>query len=416
MAQNDATPGDLGGSTPLDEPLEDFLDDKAKTISMDGEEKQRSGTYARELERLLPEWVAWMNDQGYHSFEQLDGRAIATYAREELAHRVKRDELSTRTAWKYLDYISAYLNYCQEWEYTPDNPVRTGVVKDSMPEKPSPDSSDQQFWSVEQLQTLMAHVDERAYEAIEEHGNGRDAFVPVRDRAFCALIGYSGVRGAEVLSQPHDDRADRSGATWEDIEFEQRRLRVLGKSQDYEDVPTTSYPIEPFKRWHSLLDPPQDDWPLFPSLHTPTLWREARSQLVARNHDEETIDSLLDPITEPLDAYYKHNLRPPGMSTTGGRHLLKRLTDAAGVDTSSDSKDYLTLHGGRRGVGEQYRRQEGLSSAQKALRHSDPSTTENMYSHIEATEISKIGDGVFDEQSQGVNAETHDQEDTDASQ
>ncbi len=397
MTHNDASPGEHAGKTPLDGPLDEFLDDKAKTIATEDGEKHRSGTYVRELERVIPLWIDWMHEhRNVTTLDDLDGREIAKYATQELANDVKRGELSARTAWKYLDYVAAYLNYCKEWEYIPDNPARTGVVKNSMPEKPSPDSSDQQFWSPEQLRTLMQYVDERAYEAIDEHGTDREAFVPVRNRAFCALIGYSGVRGSEVLSQPNDDRDARSGVTWEDIDFEQRRLRVLGKSQNNEDVPTTSYPVEPLKRWYSLLDPAYDDWPLFPSFHAPTLWRESRSQLVERGHDEATIDQLLDPYSDPLDAYYKHNLRPPSMSTTGGRNLLQRLTEAAEVDVSTDSKDYLTLHGGRRGVGEQYRREDGLSSAQKALRHSDPSTTENMYSHIEASEISEIGDDVFD--------------------
>jgi integrase len=398
MAQNDANPRENREETPLDEPLDEFLDAKAKTISTEDGEKHRSGTYARELERYLPEWIAWMEAHGHETFDDLDGRAIASYTRAQLANDVKRGELSARTAWKYLDYISAYLNYCKEWEYTPDNPARTGVVKDSMPEKPSPDSSDQQFWSPDQLRTLMEHVDQEAFEALDEHGKDREAFVPVRNRAFCALLGYSGVRGSEILSQPHDDRPGRSGITWEAIDFEERRLRVLGKSQDDEDVATTSLPIEPLKRWKQLLDPPHDDWPIFPSFHTPTLWREARSQLVARGHDEDSIDDLLEPHSSPLEAFYEYELSPPGMSTTGGRNLLKRLTDSADVDVSDDSKDYLTLHGGRRGVGEQYRREKGISSAQKALRHSDPSTTENMYSHIEASELSDVGDEVFSEE------------------
>lgn len=397
MAKHDAHPGETSAKTPLDEPLEEFLDDKAKTISVsEAGEKERSGTYARELERIIPKWIAWMNEQGYTTLDEIDGRAIAGYARQELAHRVKRGDLSARTAWKYYDYVAAYLSYCSEWEYIPSNPARTGVATDPMPAKPSPDSSDQQFWSPEQLRTLMSYVDEQAYEAIDEHGSDREAYTPVRDRAFCALIGYSGVRGSEVLSQPHDDRPGRSGATWEDIEFDERRMRVLGKSQDDEDVATTSLPIEPLKRWYTVLDPAFDDWPLFPSFHTPTLWREARAQLVDRGHDAESVDTRLEPIDDPLQAFYEYDIRPPGMSTSGGRNVLKRLTKEAGVDVSGDGKDYLTLHGGRRGVGEQYRREKGLSSAQKALRHSDPSTTENMYSHIEASELSEVGDEVFE--------------------
>jgi len=65
----------------------------------------------------------------------------------------------------------------------------------------------------------MQYVDRGAYEAIDEHGSDYEAFEAVRDRALCALIGYSGVRGSELLNQPHDDRDGRSGATWEAVDF-----------------------------------------------------------------------------------------------------------------------------------------------------------------------------------------------------
>ena len=67
--------------------------------------------------------------------------------------------------------------------------------------------------------------------------------------------------------------------------------------------------------------------------------------------------------------------RPPAPATSGGRRLFKRRSEEAGVDTTDDLRDYLTLHGGRRGAGEMYYREAGHSAAQRALRHADPSTT-----------------------------------------
>jgi len=42
-----------------------------------------------------------------------------------------------------------------------------------------------------------------------------------------------------------------------------------------------------------------------------------------------------------------------------------------------------------------YYREEGAAAAQRALRHADPSTTSEMYSHIEASELSEVGSDVF---------------------
>jgi integrase len=96
-----------------------------------------------------------------------------------------------------------------------------------------------------------------------------------------------------------------------------------------------------------------------------------------------------------MDAYRQYNCVPPALTTAGGRSILKRLTDAADVDVSDSPKDYLTLHGARRGVSEMYYREEGATAAQRALRHADPSTTSEMHSHIEASELSEVGSDVF---------------------
>jgi len=391
----------------LDAPLSDFLDDKAKTIDVDDEGNvTRSGTYVRGLERVVPKWISWMEDTGYETFDDLDGQAIGEWSRSELAQRVKQGEISNRTAWKYYRQVRAYLSYCSEWEYISGNPADTAVGKGPLPKKKSSDSSDQQFWSPEQRKTLMPYVAEQAYEAIDEYGSDYRAFKPVRNRALCALIGYSGVRGSELLDQPRDDRPGRSGATWEAVDVKNQSLRVLGKSQNRENVPTTDIPVEPLERWKHLLDPPSDQWPIFPSFHIPTLWRVAREQLSTAGYEDDEIDELFKPFNRPLDLFYELpeeidqdvSLCPPAMTTNGGRSVMKRLTKAASIDVEDDPKDYLTLHGGRRGAGEKYRREENLSEAQKALRHSDPAITENMYSHVTASEVSETGNSVFEDE------------------
>lgn len=388
-------PGSHGGETPLDEPLEEFLDDKATAINEDG---TRSGSYARQLKRTVPKWIDWMQDRGVETLEALTGRNVANYAqylnRRVQAHEADSDQgISRSTAWTYYNHVSAYLTYCREWEYIADNPAKAAVVRKAMPDRPSGSSNDQQFWSAEQRQELLLYVDKRAHEAIDEHG--MDALPEVRDRALCYLIGYSGVRGAEVLSLSGDDRDGRNGATWGDVDLEARTISVFGKSQDQEEAPLTDKPVPALQRWHDILQP-DDDWPLFPTFHAPSLWSAMQDQLDDRGHDD--VDALLEPYDDPMDAIREYHCVPPALTTAGGRRLLKRLSTEAGVDTGDDPKDYLTLHGARRGAGEMYYREESASAAQRALRHADPSTTSEMYSHIEASELSEIGSRVFEDE------------------
>lgn len=402
-----ANPGDGADATPIDAYLDEFYDDKAKGIGFDEaedgtREKVRSGTYVQDLQSVLPKWVDWMRGHGYTTLADLDGRAIGEWAQALSTEAKKEDEeerdFGPATAWKRFRYVSAYLKYLQEWEYIDTNPARTGPAKQRMPDKPSSSSADQQFWSQEQRDRLMLHVEERAHDTIDEHGTDRAAYNAVRDRAFCSVIAYSAARGSELLNQPDDDRDGRNGATWGDLNLEKKRLDVLGKSQDSEEVPLTSNPIEPLKRWRALLDPPSEDWPLFPTLHRPTLWGTLRDALETRGLDD--VDGALDDYDRPLVACEALEVRPPALTVDGGRKLMRRLTKASEVDVEDDPKDYLTLHGGRRGAGEVYHRHASLDDAQLALRHDDSRVTKEMYSHISTEDVSEVGDEAFEKASE----------------
>jgi len=393
----DPNPGADAEKTPLDAPLDEFLDAKAKTV--DPETGARSGAYATQLERTLRKWIDTMGDRGVETLDDLDSRTVGRWAqyldRRVQAHEADSDSGLTRaSAWTYYNHVSAYLTYCREWEYIAENPAQAAVVEKAMPDRPSGSSKDQQFWSPTQRQALLQYVDERAHDAID--AKGHDAVAEVRDRALCYLLGYAGVRGAEVLSHADDDREGRNGATWGDLDAENATLTIYGKSQDWEQAPLTDKPLPALDRWRDVLDPATDAWPLFPTAHTPTLWNAVRDELESRDHDD--VDDRLDPYNDPMTALRAYDCVPPALTTAGGRRLLKRLSDAAGVDTSDDAKDYLTLHGARRGAGEMYYREAGASAAQRALRHADPSTTSEMYAHIEASELSEVGNQVFDDE------------------
>ncbi|SNZ17100.1 Site-specific recombinase XerD [Natronoarchaeum philippinense] len=395
------TDGDTAGAhdekTPLDAPLDEFLDAKAKTY--DPKTGARSGAYATQLNRTLQKWIDWLDDRGVEYLEDLDSQTVGRWAqylsRRVASHNADADSgLSRASAWTYYNHVSAYLTYCREWEFIAENPAQAAVVENAMPDRPSGGSKNQQFWSPTQRQTLLQYVDERAHNAIDERGS--DAVTEVRDRALCYLLGYSGVRGAEVLSHPDTDWDGRNGAPWDALDLESATISIYGKSQEWEQAPLTDKPRPALERWHDILDPSTGEWPLFPTSHRPSLWSSLREQLEERGHNNT--DELLDPYDDVMDAYRAYDCVPPALTTAGGRQLLKRLSESAGVDTSDDSKNYLTLHGARRGAGEMYYRKEGASAAQRALRHADPSTTSEMYSHIEASELSEIGSRVFDDE------------------
>jgi integrase len=152
---------------------------------------------------------------------------------------------------------------------------------------------------------------------------------------------------------------------------------------------------------YDVLDPASEDWPLFPTFHAPTLWKTGREQL--DNEVKRPVDEIIESVENPLELYREYDLCPPAMTTEGARHLLKRLTAKADIQLDGE-KSYLTLHGARRGVGEQYYREASPATAQRALRHANPRTTSEMYSHIEASELSAVGSSVFENE--------HEQRDT----
>ena len=401
---NSPQPGGNATNTPLDEPLSDFFDAKAKTIeeveTTIGSDTRRSGNYVQALERVIPEWIDWMERRGTSALEDVDSRHLARYAghltRRVNARRANGDTegITAATAWNYYSLVSAYLHYCQQWEYISENPADTDRAKDEMPDRPSTDSGKQQFWSPEQRETIVSHVEERTHDAVDADPQSRDVLTTARDRALVYVIGFSGVRGAEVLAASRDDR--RTGLMWDAVDTDREVLTVLGKSQKIEKAPLTNRPVTALNSWKALLDPPVDDWPVFPSFHLASLREAARAQLKDRDANADTIDTITSlGITNLIDTFRECELIPPALTTEGGRYALRKLSDEADVDCSDDSKDYLTLHGARRGVGEAYYDNAGFGDAQRVLRHEDPSTTSKMYAHKEASELSDVGSDVF---------------------
>ncbi|ADD07542.1 XerC/D-like integrase (plasmid) [Natrialba magadii ATCC 43099] len=367
------------GASPQGKPLEDALAEFLES---------KSGNYAANLERVVGQWISYCADRDVRTLESVTKRTMGHYA-SHLGRRVDAGQsdavdggIAASTAHTYYNLVSAFLSWAVKWDYLAENPAEKAAAKDELPSKNSSNSGDQQFWSPEQRRTIMGYVDERARTAIDERGT--DALEEVRDRALVALLAYAGVRGAEVLADSRDER--RNGLRWQSVDLENGVITVLGKSQDKEETALPDQAVTPLRRLETILDPPAADWPVFPSRHPPSLYKA----IDAAGHEK--------PDGDPWGYVLETGIEPPSMSTSGARTLLKRLSDEADVPLDDSPKDYLTLHGARRGVGEKLYRERGAAAAQRTLRHADPQTTSEMYSHIEASELAEDNTAVFDDE------------------
>ncbi|WP_255171051.1 tyrosine-type recombinase/integrase [Natrononativus amylolyticus] len=341
----------------------------------------KSGNYRDALERVLTDWRHHLTDRGIDTVEDVDKRAIARYA-QSLSGRVESDPrddgISAATARTYYDYVSAFLAYCVRWDYLEENPAQKGIALAELPPRPKRQSGDQQFWTAADRKTLLRYADERAHAAVDE--GRRNALEALRDRALVYVLAYSGVRGAEILSDPRDERRD--GLRWRDVDLENNQLIVLGKNQQREEAQLPPQAHGPLERLERALRPPSEEWPVFVTSHAPSLYRAVPDGIDADGADV-------------LELLRKRGVSPPSLSTNGGRSVLKRLCESAEIDVDGG---YLKPHGARRGVGEAIYRERGAAAAQRVLRHADPRTTSRMYAHIEASELAEDAGDVFEKE------------------
>ena len=352
QTQTDATPA----AKPLTDAIDEFVESR---------ERAGGGRYAQEAERVLEQWrdqlpyVQTVDDVSERSMKR-----YCNYLSDRVEARVANSEtgVSGRTAHKYYSYVRAFLSYCVEWEYVTENPAKKAHVTDELPDKTlGQRDGETQTWSEHERRQLIDYVDERAREAIES--DGLDAGGPARDRALVYLLAFTAARGAELVAESSDDR--RTGITWADIDYGQRNIEVLGKSQEREALQLPEVTHSTLRQHYRIQSPASDDWPVFPTRHRPTL---------AQLADDET---------------------PPSITTESVRRILKRLCEDGHIDVEGDH-EYLKPHGARRGLGKLLYKQAGHEAAQKALRHEDPETTSKMYADIGAGEVAEIVDDVVD--------------------
>ncbi|SDF54250.1 hypothetical protein SAMN05216218_10763 [Halorientalis regularis] len=381
-------------ATPIVDVVEDYLTDQGK-----GPEG-KSGTYRRDASRELDRFIDFIEDDDLSSdvtFAELDVRDLREYARY-----LGKQGWADSTVRNYYSHISAFCGWATREGYLAGNIAQRTRTKELLPEDTGRKSGEQQAWSSEQRQQLLAFVDEQAHDAIDTVREDRHGAIKAcRDRALVYLLCFSGVRGAEVLAQSSDDRRGRDGLRWADVSLDDNSIQVFAKKQKWDDRALPDLAKSAFTQLRKPLDPPSEEWPVFPTLSHATLAKTFSQQLTDRGYDTAEADAIrtenvTDGELSMIELCTEHDVQPPALTTHGGREILKRLTADAGVDLNDDRHGYLAPHGARRGVGEVLVRKYGHAEAARVLDNSEQIVREH-YSHIEAAELADRVTTAFEE-------------------
>ncbi|XVH33765.1 tyrosine-type recombinase/integrase (plasmid) [Haloferacaceae archaeon DSL9] len=370
--EGDATPG----GTPVETAIQQYLD------------SVEAGNSRKNFASTLATWRAWLREErGVTDLEDLDVLDCRRYARH-LKKQARDGDLKASTATTYYAYVRAFLTFCVADELLDTNPAKAKRATDELPEDLG--DADRQFWRQKERRAITRYVDERVDHALDEEADvSRErAF---RDRAIVYLLGLSGVRGAEVFAESSDDKRD--GITWGDVQLDSGAVRVLGKSREYEYAQLPERAATALERYRTVLDPPTDEWPVFPSGHAPSKYRAVREQLTREGVSDDEIETILER-SDIETVLREHEVIPPALSTNGARNLMKRLCDDADLDVDGD---YLKPHGARRGLGHELYASGHAELAQSALRHASIETTHESYSDIQAAETAKQVDDLLRE-------------------
>jgi len=326
---------------------------------------------------------------GVERVGELTDQDIRDYS-EWLYDEVKIDEdLAASTANAYFAYVRAFLSWCVREQHLEQNPANTNTAMDPLPEDDGKRKT--QYWSENDRKQLEAYATKRVDMALE--GTIRtDPKAALRDRAIVVMLGGTGARGAELFADPKDNK--RPGLRWSDVDFEKRLIEVYGKSREYEEAPFPDSVHSVLERWYDYLEPPTDEWPVFPTGHygskEDVLNDELGQEMVAsalEGRGDEGKTAVLDRL------HREHEVPPPSISKEGVRRLLKRLTKEANIDPDGDY-DYLTLHGARRALGRDLYANGMSEKAQEALRHKSIETTHEAYTDLQMKDVSDSIDEV----------------------
>jgi integrase len=414
--ENDASPGTDAGDTtstastdnsrrsrqhrtPIADLVDPFLRDKGKGDA--GE----SGNYRSDAARELDRFVSWLREEDLGrdpTFTDLDERTFRRYARFLVGRGTAKG--TTRT---YYAYVSSFCGWAVDEGYLDRHYANTSVAQAPLPDDDGRRSGDQQAWSPAHRDRITRYVDEQADAAIDARSENEDdqdgsvyrSIRACRDRALVYLLAYTAVRGAEIFRAPNDER--REGLQWSDVDCDAQSLTVFRKKQQWDEASIPAPVVHPLRMYKRVLDPPDDDWPVFPTFHYPTLGQLAREDLAAQGYAEGAIEDIRDDHERDLLVCRAYDLGPPPSITThAARSRMKRLCEVAGIELD-DRHGYLAPHGGRRGMGEVLVRQFGYATAARYLDNSEQMVRER-YSHIEAGEQADMATEALAESDQRV--------------
>ncbi|GAB7095436.1 phage integrase SAM-like domain-containing protein [Halolamina litorea] len=402
--------------TPIARTFQTFLTDKGKG------EGGSDGAYRRDAERELDRFRRWCRGETPDpanasppdswggivrgesrnvQFTDLDSTVFGDYARYLVV-----SGFSNGTVLTYYAYVASWCGWADAQGYIPRHYARESDAEDPLPEGAGRRPGDQQAWSPAQRDDLTRYVDERASAAIdalgavevpaEERGDPQSeavrekasarfrAYKRCRERALAYVLCYTGLRASEFLNAPDDDRPGRNGVRWADVSFSDNNVTVYRKKQQWDEASLPDPVLGPLERYGRLLDVPED-WPVFTTLHRPTLARHVTAGLEARGLSESEIERQRDGRPDLLVAAEFDLNAPPALKPNGARRVLERLCADAGIAVDDERHSYLAPHGGRRGMGEVMVREFGYAAAARYLDNSEEQVRQ-AYQHIEAAE------------------------------
>jgi site-specific recombinase XerD len=337
----------------------DAVDTYLQRKALAGPDGSETGTYATNAESVLRRWAEWIErERGVTALLELGVKEMRAYA-AELRARTEDGSYAASTAGTYYAVVRAFLSWCVRGGILDRNPAAADAAKAALPAAVDRDDDE---WDDDRRRKLETYVHERALECSTSQGDREERMSRLREYALVALLARSDVRGAELFRVPDDDR--RTGATWDDVDFYAGTIRVLGRAQRPEDVVLTAPVRTPLRRYRVALDPPSNDWPLFPTQHAPSVAHRLRTVLADRGHDDAEIDAILADSTT-AEVARERAIAPPAITTEGARSILRRLCEAAGLDVDGES---LTPRGLRSEHVVGYRRE--AASTTPALRAS----------------------------------------------
>ncbi len=334
-----------------------------------------SGGSRSTMRSPLIEFASFCDGEGVHRVDALETNTLREYGMY-LRERYIDQDLAASTANTYFKYVRAFLSFCVRDELLDTNPANTKRAEEFLPEDKG--DRNRQFWNPDHRQQLINYVTERVDLALEDSIDVSRK-IAYRDRAIVVLLADAGVRGAELFRDPRDDA--RNGVTWEDVDLENHSLEVFGKSRQYERVGLPSDARSALQRYRRVVDPPTEEWPVFPTDHAPSKYAAYRERV----GEEPDADVSID------EALRTAGVAPPSITKAGGRSVMKRLTKEAGIELEDD--DYLKPHGARRALGAELYEKGHSELAQSALRHKSIETTHESYSDIQAKDVA---DGIDD--------------------